>query len=127
MKMKKLFMAAMAALAVPAAATAGIVINEVMQSNVYCIMDDLNEFPDSWVELYNSGHTDINVKDYSIGTKDKVKKCYRLPSAVIPAGGFLLLYCDKAGEGLHTDFRVDSGSGDIFLCDPDGEVATSCR
>ena len=34
-----------AAMAIPAA-SAGIVINEVMQSNVYCIMDDINEFPD---------------------------------------------------------------------------------
>jgi len=30
-----------------------LVINELMQSNIDCIMDDLNEFPDSWVELYN--------------------------------------------------------------------------
>ena len=26
-----------------------LVINELMQSNVDCVMDDLNEFPDSWV------------------------------------------------------------------------------
>ena len=32
---------------------AQLVINELMQSNIDCIMDDLNEFPDSWVELYN--------------------------------------------------------------------------
>lgn len=109
--------------ALPAAASAGIVINEVMQSNVYCIMDDINEFPDSWVELYNSGDADVDVKGYSIGTKEKVKKCYKLPSAVVPAGGYLLIYCDKADDGLHTDFRVDSGSGDIYLFDPDGNQA----
>ena len=28
-------------------------INELMQSNIDCVMDDINEFPDSWVELYN--------------------------------------------------------------------------
>lgn len=88
--MKKLLAAMIAAMAVPTAATAGIVINEVMQSNVYCIMDDINEFPDSWVELYNSGDTDIDLKGYRIGTKDKVKKCYKLPSAVVPAGGLCL-------------------------------------
>jgi hypothetical protein len=32
---------------------AQLVINEMMQSNVDCVMDDANEFPDSWVELYN--------------------------------------------------------------------------
>lgn len=120
-KMKKLITAVAAVLSIPAYATAGIVINEVMQSNVYCIMDDINEFPDSWVELYNGGDTDVDLKGYRIGTKDKVKKCYKLPSAVIAAGGHLLIYCDKADDGLHTDFRVDSGSGDIYLFDPDGE------
>ena len=120
--MKKLIVAMTAAMAIPAA-SAGIVINEVMQSNVYCTMDDINEFPDSWVELFNNGDTDVDIKDYRIGTKDKFKKAYKLPSAVIPAGGHLLIYCDKADEGMHADFRVDSGSGDLYLFDPDGNVA----
>ena len=34
--------------------TGKLVINELMQSNIDCIMDDLHEFPDSWVELYNN-------------------------------------------------------------------------
>ena len=36
-----------------------LIINEIMQSNVDCITDDLNEFPDSWVELYNSSKSII--------------------------------------------------------------------
>ncbi len=125
MKMKKLIMAAVAVLSLPGAATAGVVINEVMQSNVYCIMDDINEFPDSWVELYNTGDTHENLYGYRIGTKDKFNKGYTLPAVVIPAGGYLLIYCDKEGAGVHTDFRVDSGKGDIFLFNPDGEVVDS--
>ena len=27
-----------------------VVINEIMQSNLNVIMDDLNDYPDSWVE-----------------------------------------------------------------------------
>ena len=46
-----------------------LIINEFMQSNIDGIMDDLNDFPDSWVELYNSGNTAVNLKDYKIGTK----------------------------------------------------------
>ena len=41
-------------LAISSIGTAGgqnLVINELMQSNVDEIMDDLNEFPDSWVEV----------------------------------------------------------------------------
>ena len=43
-----------------------LIINEFMQSNIDGIMDDLNDFPDSWVELYNSGNTAVNLKDYKI-------------------------------------------------------------
>ena len=55
-------------------AHAQLIINEIMQSNVECIMDDIKEFPDSWVELYNSGDEAINLKDYKISNKNKEKK-----------------------------------------------------
>ena len=45
-------------------AGAQLVINELMQSNVDCIMDDLNDFPDSWVELCNAGTNEVNLGDY---------------------------------------------------------------
>ena len=51
-----------------------LVINEIMQSNVETIMDDIKEFPDSWVELYNPTDAAINLQDYKIGTKDKESK-----------------------------------------------------
>lgn len=99
-----------------------VVINEVMQSNVNGIMDDLNDFPDSWVELYNSGSSPVDVTGYGLGTKDKFKKSYLLPSATIAPHGYLLVYCDKVGEGLHADFRVDSGKGDVYLFNAAGDV-----
>ena len=48
-----------------------LVINEIMQSNVECTMDDIKEFPDSWVELYNPSDAAINLKDYKISNKNK--------------------------------------------------------
>ncbi len=97
-------------------ASAHLVINEIMQSNIDCIMDDLNEFPDSWVELYNPGPDAENLADYKLGTKDKAKKAYQLPSGHIPAGKYMLIYCDKAEQGLHTDFRLESGKdGAVYL------------
>ena len=56
-----------------ASAPAQVVINELMQSNIDCVMDDLNEFPDSWVELYNSGTTSVNLNQYAISDKDNVE------------------------------------------------------
>ena len=41
---------------------AGIHITEIMQSNFGGVIDYYNEFPDSWVELYNSGDEDIDLE-----------------------------------------------------------------
>ena len=96
-----------------------LVINEVMQSNVETIMDDIKEFPDSWVELYNPTDAAINLKNYKIGTKDKVKKAWQLPDMTIEANGYVVIYCDKEGKEdnrLHTNFRLESGKdGNLYL------------
>ena len=92
----------------------GLVINEIMQSNVECIMDDIHEFPDSWVELYNNSDQPINLKDYQISNKNKVKKAWQLPDKTIAAKGYIIIYCDKEGKEdnrLHPDFRLESGKG----------------
>ena len=99
-----------------------LVINELMQSNIECIMDDIKEFPDSWVELYNPTDAAINLQDYKISIKNKVNKAYQLPNKQVPAGGYIVIYCDKEEKGLHTDFRLESGKdGNLYLF-KDGEV-----
>ena len=98
-----------------------LIINELMQSNIDCIMDDLNDFPDSWVELYNPTDASINLKNYKIGTKDKANKAWSLPIKTIAAKGYVVIYCDKAGEdegvsALHTNFRLESDKdGKLYL------------
>lgn len=64
-------------------------INEIMQSNVDCIMDEINEFPDSWVELFNTGNTIENLSDYSIGLSKNADEAWQLPDSVIEVGGGL--------------------------------------
>ena len=101
-------------LAVAMPGHAQLVINEIMQSNVECIMDDIKEFPDSWVELYNPTDADINLKDYQISNKNKVKKAWQLPDKIVAAKGFVIIYCDKEGKEdnrLHADFRLESAKG----------------
>lgn len=88
-----------------------LVINEIMQSNIDCLMDELNEFPDSWVELYNNGNSAVNLKDYRIGLTEQPEKAWQLPSSVINPGRFIIIYCDKESNGRHTDFRLDSDNG----------------
>ena len=103
--------------------TSKLVINELMQSNIDCIMDDLHEFPDSWVELYNNSDESINLKEYQIGTKDG--NAWQLPNKTIDAKGFIVVYCDKEEWSLHTDFRLETGKGCVVYLFKGNEVVDS--
>lgn len=113
---------ALAATASASHAQSSIVINEVMQSNIDYLMVD-NDFPDSWVELYNPTSRNVNVGGYIIGEKEDPTRGYKLPAGTsVPANGHLVIYCDKEGHGLHADFRVDSGKASLYLFNSSGTV-----
>ena len=114
--MARIFTAALFLALTAQTANAQLKINELMQSNIDCIMDDLNEFPDSWVELYNSGNEAVNLQDYKLGVKDKASKAWDLPNKTINAKQYVIIYCDKEETGLHTSFRLESGKdGCVYL------------
>ena len=100
-----------------------LVINELMQSNIDCIMDDMDEFPDSWVELYNNSDEAIDLKDYQIGIK--TDDPWQLPSRTVEAKSFMLVYCDKEEYRLHTDFRLETGKGCVVYLFKDHEIVDS--
>jgi hypothetical protein len=87
-----------------------------MQSNIDCVMDDQNEFPDSWVELYNNSNTAVNLSDYSLGISEDQGEAWKLPSRQLPPHLFVIVFCDKVASGLHTPFKLESGKGgSVFL------------
>ena len=133
----------------PVAAQSQLIINELMQSNIDCCMDDQNDFPDSWVELYNPSDAPVSLAHYKIGTKidkdNKPVKAWQLPNNVsVPAKGYQLIYCDKSYDKLvedlsfkkilegglqdaeketlrlHTNFRLESGKGCVVYLFKDG-------
>ncbi len=86
-------------------ASAKLQINEIMQSNISLIYDELNDYPDSWVELHNSGNTEISLQDYSIGVKVKASKAYQLPDIKVAPGGFIVFTPTKPEKAymLHSE------------------------
>ena len=93
-----------------------LVINELMQSNIDCIMDNLKDFPDSWVELYNAGTGTVNLGNYRIGITPDAAEAYQLPGKQVEPGQHRLVYCDKVGEIFHTPFRLESSKGcEVYL------------
>ena len=97
---------------------ASLCINEIMQSNIDCIMIE-HDFPDSWVELYNPTDSVISLKDYYLGTSNDVSLAFQITSSsIIKAKSHLILLCDKESKGLHTNFRLESTSpGILYLFD----------
>ena len=96
--------------------SAKIWINEVMQSNIDGIVDDLRDFPDSWLELYNDGDENIDLRNWYISETNSYSQGWKIPqSTIVPAKGFVILYFDKAGQGRHADFRIDSGKTSLYL------------
>lgn len=97
-----------AIIAIATTARAELVINELMQSNIDCIMDDRTNFPDSWVELYNPDDQAVSTTNYAISIAEN-SGLYNLPIVTIPAHGYKLIYCDKENTNWHTSFRLESG------------------
>lgn len=115
--MKKLLLLSLCAAGVMSA-QAQVVINELMQSNIDCIMDDINEFPDSWVELYNTGDVAINLKNYKLGLTDNPAEAFSLSSFTLEPKAYKLVYCDKydGTRAYHAPFRLESGKdGSVYL------------
>lgn len=126
MKHSLKLIAVLAAISLSAVNTisAKVWINEFMQSNIDGIRDDLHEFPDSWVELYNDENVSVSIYNWYISEKKDYTKGWRITQDVkVPAKGYLLIYCDKVGDKLHADFRLESADGGaIYLFDAQGKA-----
>ena len=107
--------------------SAKVWINELMQSNIDELIDDLQEFPDSWIELYNDSDESINPLNWYISDDRDYKKGWRITkSVVLGAKSYQIIYCDKVSEGIHTSFRLDSGNGGgIYVFDSNGNLEDS--
>ena len=102
--------------------SAKVWINELMQSNIDLVRDDLQEFPDSWIELYNDSDQPVNIQNWTVSIDTNYQNGWKITkSVIIPPKSYLLIYADQAATGLHTNFRVDSGSGgSVYLFDTSG-------
>ena len=96
-------------------------INEVSAANgIY-----VNEYfkRNDWVELYNTTDQPVDVEGMYLSdnaTKPKkyqISKGNSLASTIIPAHGYLIVWCDKLSSQsqLHASFKLDADGGDVLL------------
>jgi large repetitive protein len=104
-------------------------INEVQTQNV-STLHDLNQDYDPWLELFNPNSFQVNLAGYYLGTIGNPLQ-WQIPASdpfrtVVPAGGFLLIWCDnEPGEGtLHSSFQLNSAGNAVVLTAPNGTTVT---
>ncbi len=102
-------------------ATNPVRINEVSADNgIY-----VNEYfkRNDWVELYNTTSEPIDVEGMYLSDDVAKPKKYMITkgdtqtSTVIPAHGFLIIWCDKLEpqSQLHASFKLSNGNEDVLL------------
>lgn len=101
-------------------------LNELQVLNAGSPVDEFGE-ADDWFEIYNPGSTPVNLAGWYVSDDAAQLTKYRFdPSgnqAVVPAGGWLLVWADnQTTQGdLHTNFALSSTSGEsLLLVGPDG-------
>lgn len=109
-----------------------LVINEILARNDLGGKDPQGEYED-WIELYNGGEAAIDVAGmYLTDDRDEPRK-WRFPTGRplvtrIEPGRYLLIWADNdvTASGLHANFEIDAGGGEVALFDTDGSTLVDC-
>ncbi len=104
--------------------TSMVRISEVMTSNASAFRADNGQYTD-WVELVNTGATDVSLKGYTLLNADDALAPLTFPEIVLAPGEYLLIYCDgtlknAAGYALHAPFRLSASGVTLGLYDAEG-------
>ena len=96
-------------------------INEVSAQNSIYVNEQFKR--NDWLELYNTTSSPIDVEGMYLTnnlnkpTLYKITKGSTETSTVIPAHGYLIIWCDKleTESQLHATFKLDNNSGTLML------------
>ena len=99
-------------------------INEFMASNGETLKDGDGESPD-WIELYNSGETDLDLAGLCLSDSKKTLDKFTFPSLILPAHGYLVVFAsgmEKETDGeIHLPFKL-SADGERVVLSYAGEI-----
>lgn len=105
-----------------------LMINEVCPSPRSGLRDEDDELSD-WVELYNIGDTPIALGNMALSDDESKPIKWTFPKdAVIPAGGYYLVFCsgknkvEDSTQYPHTNFSINNESETLVLSTLTGEL-----
>lgn len=108
-------------------ANAGVVINELMPCNISTYRNGNNNYV-GWIELYNDGADDVDIKGYTFKNLKKggdEKWSWTVGhSCVIGADEYVLYYFDEiTDQNFHAGYKIDSDGGSLILLSGTTEVS----
>ena len=112
--------------------TNGVVISEFMTKNSFIIYDADGDYCD-WVELHNPTGVDADMSGYLLSDDPDVSGKWRFPDGtVIPAGGYLVVFCSgkdmtDAQGSLHTSFSLSDEDISLSLSNPQGVLCSQAE
>ena len=106
----------LAILFLPLFLNANIVINEFLASNGSINRDpNYNEYSD-WIELYNSGDSDVSLAGYYLTDDADYPRKWQIPAnVVIKSKSYVIFWADSKNINNHTNFKLASSEDFIGL------------
>lgn len=104
--------------------SSALVINELLASNSYTMLDQNGEY-DDWIELYNNSAEAIVLDGYHLSDdEDDILKWTFPAGTTIAAHAYLIVWADKdtLQSGLHASFKLSASGETVFLSDAFGQV-----
>ena len=93
-----------------------VVINEICPANADINYDPIFYNFSGWVELYNKGNASLNITGYYLSNDESIKTKWQLPyGSIVPAKGYLTIWCDEENYNLHTNFKLDNDGETLLL------------
>ena len=106
-----------------------LVINEVLADNNGGLSDEDGEYTD-WIEIYNYGEEEINLKGYGITTDLEEPFYWTFPDINISPKSFIIVRASGKDRKdnlnfLHTNFKINKKGENIYLTHTSGEIIDS--
>lgn len=78
-------------------------------------------FPESWIELFNSSDDAVDLNGYRLGTSSSYDDAFRIKKAsTIQPSDYWIVSCDKNSGNV--EMKIDSDGGDLYLFDDSGAI-----